>query len=89
MLQFNLKVLQAFQVVKTEATLADHLARIDKNIANLATLSQKSFKYITRLATLTADEEVDIGKVTETYESLAVYADKLRLCCDMHSKLAD
>ena len=90
MLQFNLKSLQAFQLVKTDPSVADYLARIDKNIANLATLCAKAYKYVTKLAAMTAsDVELDLAKVTATYEILAVYADKLRLCNDMHSKLAE
>ena len=49
MLQFNAKGILAYKLVKSDPKLSDAIGRIDKNIANLGTLSGKAFKYLTKM----------------------------------------
>ena len=49
MLQFNAKGVLAYKLVKSDPKLSDVIGRIDKNIANLGTLSGKAFKYLTKM----------------------------------------
>ncbi len=49
MLQFNAKGILAYKLVKSDPKLLDLIGRIDKNIANLGTLSSKAFKYLTKM----------------------------------------
>ena len=50
MLQFNgNKQLSSLRLVKSEAKLADLLQRLEKNLGNLGTLSNKAYKFFTKM----------------------------------------
>ena len=61
--------------MKSDPKLADLIGRIERNIANLGTLSGKAFKLITRMTT--KQGENDMAAMVTTYDSLAVYAEKM------------
>ena len=64
--------------MKSDPKLADFISRIERNIANLGTLSGKAFKLLTKMAT--KQGENDIAAMVTTYEALSVYADKMEQC---------
>ena len=64
--------------MKSDPKLADLISRIERNIANLGTLSGKAFKLLTKMAT--KQGENDIATMVTTYEALSVYADKMEQC---------
>ena len=78
MLQFSAKTLQQFQLVKSDPKVADLIGRIERNVANLGTLSGKAFKLLTKMTT--KQGENDVAAMVTTYDSLAVYADKMEQC---------
>ena len=75
MLQFSAKTLLTYQLVKSDPKVADLIGRIERNIANLGTLSGKAFKLLTKMAT--KQGENDMAAMVTTYDSLAVYAEKM------------
>ena len=64
--------------MKSDPKLADLISRIERNIANLSTLSGKAFKFLTKMAN--KQGENDMAAMVTTYEALAVYADKMEQC---------
>ena len=78
MLQFSAKTLLTYQLVKSDPKVADLIGRIERNIANLGTLSGKAFKLLTKMAT--KQGENDMAAMVTTYDVLAVYADKMEQC---------
>ena len=64
--------------MKSDPKLADLISRIERNIANLSTLSGKAFKFLTKMAT--KQGENDMAAMITTYEALVVYADKMEQC---------
>ena len=74
MLQFNSKSILAFKIVKNDPKLSDLIGRIDKNIANLGTLSSKAFKYLTKMGVEQNNESSE--SLIKTYESLSAFVKK-------------
>ena len=78
MTNFDSKTLLACKLVKGDIKLADLICRTDKNIANIATLSNKALKQIQKM-----QDEKAFSKVDSAYASLAVYALKMEQCRDI------
>ena len=64
--------------MKSDPKVADLISRIERNIANLGTLSGKAFKLLTKMAT--KQGESNMPAMVTTYDALAVYADKMEQC---------
>ena len=64
--------------MKSDPKVADLISRIERNIANLGTLSGKAFKLLTKMAT--KQGESNMSAVVTTYDALAVYAEKMEQC---------
>ena len=76
MLQLDTKTILAFKSVKNDPKLSDLVARIDKNISNLGTLSSNAYKHLTKMEKVKDDDESN-QKLFKTYEALSVYANKM------------
>ena len=74
MLQLNTKPLLQGQLVKSDPKLPDLVTRLDKNISNLGALSAKAFKLLTKMT------QQENQALVQTYDSLAMMADKLMQC---------
>lgn len=87
MLQFETKTLLACKLVKGDPKIADLVSRVDKNIANLGTLSSKAFQHLKKMESLEGQDKFQA--LSSAYASLAVYATKLEQCRDVQEKLSD
>ncbi len=64
------------KLVKTDSKLTDLIGRLERNLANLASLSQKAYKHLSKLVDARSSED-DVATLQKSYDSLAAYAGKI------------